>query len=287
MDKKLLILGFGYTSSYVADLLMAEGWEVAATFRDERKREWLKSIRIHPVLFDGKHGMKDLLHEVEGVTHVLDSIPPNQGEDPAYHWLKRSLLEMQPEWFGYLSTTGVYGDHGGAWVDEHTPPHPQSLRGQVRLKIEKQWLATDLPTHIFRIAGIYGPGRSSIIRLKEQRERRIIKPGHYFSRIHVEDLARTIIASMQSPNPGQIYNVADDEPAPSAEVVEYAAEILGIHPPPAIPFEQADLPDMTQSFYQDNKRVRNDKMKKQLGVALQYPTYREGLSAIAGIEGKI
>jgi nucleoside-diphosphate-sugar epimerase len=181
---------------------------------------------------------------------------------------------------GYLSTTAVYGDHQGAWVDEATPINPQSLRARQRVQAEAAWLATGLPVHIFRLAGIYGPGRGPFEKVRDGSARRIIKPGQVFSRIHVADIAETLLASIRRPNPGAIYNVCDDDPAPAEDVLSHAAHLLGLPEPPAIPYDEAEMTPLARSFYAESKRVRNDRIKTELGVKLRYPDYRAGLAEL-------
>ncbi|MEM1066115.1 MAG: SDR family oxidoreductase, partial [Pseudomonadota bacterium] len=192
------------------------------------------------------------------------------------------------EWVGYLSTTGVYGDHGGGWVDEHTALTPATKRGEMRRVAEAAWQAlaveTGLPLHIFRLAGIYGPGRGPFAKVRAGTARRIVKEGQVFSRIHVEDIAQVLAASIARPKPGAIYNLCDDDPAPPQDVIAHAAELLGLPLPPAIAFEEAELSPMARSFYAESKRVRNDRIKEELGVTLHYPSYRDGLAALLAAE---
>jgi nucleoside-diphosphate-sugar epimerase len=192
-------------------------------------------------------------------------------------------------WIGYLSTTGVYGDRGGDWVEEESPLAPVNLRSRWRVAAEEAWLElwreTDLAVHVFRLAGIYGPGRSALDRLREGRAQRIVKEGQVFSRVHVEDIAQVLAASMAAPDPGAIYNVADDEPAPPQDVIAEAARLLGLAPPPEVPFEAADLSPMARSFYAESKRVANRRIKAELGVRLIHPNYRAGLLAIHAAGG--
>ncbi|MEQ8701609.1 MAG: SDR family oxidoreductase [Bauldia litoralis] len=219
------------------------------------------------------------------VTHILVSIPPDDAGDPVADLHGDDLAALPNlRWLGYLSTTGVYGDTGGAWVDEDAPVSPGSERAARRAAAEQTWLGLwrdrGLPVHVFRLPGIYGPGRSAIDQLRAGTARRIDKPGQVFSRIHVDDIAATLQASMAAPDPGQIYNVADDEPAPQAEVVAHAAALLGIEPPPLIPVDDDSLSEMARSFYAECRRVSNARIKQALGVTLQYPSYREGLASI-------
>ena len=181
---------------------------------------------------------------------------------------------------GYLSTTGVYGDHQGAWIDEETPTGLLSERGQRRVAAEAQWAATGLPMHYFRLAGIYGPGRNSLRALQNGTARRVVKQGQVFSRIHLADITRILEASMANPNAGRAYSVCDDTPAPPQDVVTYAAELMGVSPPALQDFATAELSPMARSFYGENKRIRNYRIKEELGVSLEYPDYRAGLSAL-------
>jgi nucleoside-diphosphate-sugar epimerase len=196
-----------------------------------------------------------------------------------------AVLGAPAEWVGYLSTTGVYGDRQGRWVDERSALAPVHERGRWRVAAEKAWLATGLPVEIFRLAGIYGPGRSAFDRLREGRAQRVVKPGQVFSRIHVEDIARVLRAAMARPAAGAAYNVADDEPAPPEDVIAFAAELLGMPVPPAVPFEAAALSPMALSFWSESKRVSNRRIREELGVSLAWPDYRAGLRGILAAGG--
>ncbi len=189
-------------------------------------------------------------------------------------------------WAGYLGTTGVYGDRGGDWVDEASPVAPSMPRTRRRAVAEGRWLASGLPVHLFRLAGIYGPGpgRNALDAVRAGSARRIVKPGQMFGRVHVDDIVAVLRASIARPNPGAIYNVADDEPAPPQDVVTHACALLGVAPPPEIPIEEAELSPMAESFYADNRRIDNTRIKEELGVVLRYPSYREGLSALLAAE---
>ena len=216
-------------------------------------------------------------------THVLVSAGPSAEGDPVLNALHDAIAAKASalDWLGYLSTTGVYGDHNGDWVDEDTPLSPTTKRGQMRKSAEEAWRAIpDLPLHIFRLAGIYGPGRGPFEKVRQGTARRIIKQGQVFSRTHVEDIAQVLAASIERPAPGTAYNVCDDDPAPPQEVIAHAATLLGLPVPPAIPIEQAEMTPMARSFYAESKRVRNERIKQALGVRLRYPTYREGLAAL-------
>ena len=211
---------------------------------------------------------------------MLSSVSPDAAGDPILRDHAEELRAARPEWVGYLSTTAVYGDHAGGWVDEETPLTPATARGQARVEAEAAWAALGLPLHVFRLAGIYGNGRGPFEKVRDGTARRIIKPGQVFSRIHVDDIAQVLLASIHHPNPGAAYNVCDDDPAPPEDVIGHAAELLGLPLPPAIPYGEAEMTPMARSFYAESKRVRNDRIKSELGVRLLYPTYREGLAAL-------
>ncbi|WP_406647500.1 SDR family oxidoreductase [Aliisedimentitalea scapharcae] len=276
MNKTLLCLGFGYSARALAQQLVPQGWRVIGTTRD----------RLAPV--DGVEVLQWPGDEIplDGVTHILSSIAPTAQGDPILIEMRDQIARAPDlEWVGYLSTTAVYGDRGGDWVDEASDLSPASPRGQWRVDAERAWQAIDgLPLHIFRLAGIYGPGRGPFSKLKSGNLRRIIKSGQVFSRIHVDDIAQVLVASMTQPNPGAIYNVCDDEPVPPQDVIGYAAELQGLPLPPEVAFEDADMTPMARSFYSENKRVRNDRIKDELGVQLIYPDYRTGLEALVAAE---
>ncbi len=283
--RKLFCFGYGYSCDYLGYALQrAGGWEVAGTTRDTEKRALMRERGIKSFLFDYEKPLNDPKLFLDGVTHLLISTPPNDTGDPAFVMHEDDIAQLQSlEWIGYLSSTAVYGDHGGGWVDESTELQPSSKRGSRRAKAEGQWMslykACGLPVHIFRLAGIYGPGRSALDSVRAGVARRIDKPGHAFSRIHVDDIVQVLMASMLNHAPGSIYNLADDNAAPSHEVIKYACEMLGLNVPPLIPFAEADMAPIARSFYSDNKRIHNDKIKQELGVTLRYPDYRSGLQA--------
>jgi len=227
----------------------------------------------------------DLTADIAKATHILASAAPTDGGDPFLLAYQDALAEAPASWVGYLSTTGVYGDHGGAWVDEDTALNPTTRRGALRARAEADWQATGLPVHIFRLAGIYGPGRGPFSKVRAGTARRIIKPGQIFSRIHVEDIAQVVAASIDHPAPGRVYNVCDNDPAPPQDVIGHAAELLGLPLPPEVDFETADLPPMARSFYGESKRVSNARIRDELGVKLIYPSYRDGLPALLASEG--
>lgn len=274
----LLSLGHGYCAAALSRLLIAEGWSVIGTTRRAETLPALAATGVEPLLWPG-----DLGPALARATHVLVSAGPVGGHDP-FLQASPALRKARPEWVGYLSTTGVYGDTGGAWVDETTPPAPARGRSGDRVGSEREWLDSGLPVHVFRLAGIYGPGRGPFQKVKDGTARRILKAGQVFSRIHVEDIAQVLRASIARPNPGAVYNVCDDEPAPPEAVLEHAADLLGLPHPPAVRFEEADLPPMARSFYEETRRVANRRIQQELGVRLRYPTYREGLAAILAAE---
>lgn len=270
----LLSLGHGYSAAALARLLLAEGWTVAGTTRSAEKARELHDAGITPILWPG-----DLTEALDRATHILASAAPDSGGDPFLRAAPQ-IAGARAEWVGYLSTTAVYGDHKGGWVDEDTPPTPASERGRWRVMAEQEWRATGLPVHVFRLAGIYGPGRGPFEKVRNGTARRIVKPGQVFGRIHVDDIAQILRASIARPDPGAIYNLTDDDPAPPEDVLAEAARLLDLPVPPAIPFDQADLTPMARSFYGESKRVRNDRIKRELGVTLRYPDYRSGLAAL-------
>lgn len=285
VDKHLFCFGHGYSCDYLSAALKREGgWKLSGTTRDSEKKRSLRARGIQAFIFDQDCPLPDPLYIMRDVTHLLISTPPDDDGDPAFNVHGLDILRLRNlQWVGYLSTTGAYGDRGGGWVDETAEVRPTTKRGSRRARAEEQWLSLceshGLPVHVFRLAGIYGPGRNALDSMRAGVSRRIDKPGHAFSRIHVEDIVQVLKASMDAPCPGAVYNVCDDLPAPSHEVIACACKMLGVAPPPLIPFDRADLAPITQSFYADNKRVRNDKIKTALGVHLKYPTYKEGLPA--------
>lgn len=277
--KTLLVLGHGYSARALAALLIPQGWTVTGTLRDPARASDLAATGVTPLLWPG-----DLAPALACASHVLASAAPDALGDPFLQAAGEVLRTARPLWLGYLSTTAVYGDHQGAWVDENTPVTPQSDRAVHRVLAENQWLASGLPAHIFRLAGIYGPGRGPFEKVREGSARRIIKPGQVFSRIHVDDIAATLAASIVAPAPGTIYNVCDDDPAPPEDVIGLAAALLGLPEPPAVPYDRAAMSPMARSFYGESKRVRNTRIKTALGVTLRYPTYREGLAGLLAAE---
>lgn len=277
----LLSLGHGYSARALARRLVPQGWRVIGTTRNPAKSEAFRAEGVEPLLWPG-----DLGPALAEATHVLCSAAPDAAGDPFLQAVP-GISRSQAVWVGYLSTTGVYGDHDGGWVDETTPLTPRSDRGCQRVLAEAQWQATGLPVHIFRLAGIYGPGRGPFEKVRDGTARRIIKPGQVFSRIHVADIAQVLEASIRRPNPGAAYNVCDDNPCPPQDVIAHAARLLGLPEPPAIAFEAVEptMTPMARGFYQESKRVRNDRIRHELGVRLLYPDYPEGLAALLAEEG--
>jgi nucleoside-diphosphate-sugar epimerase len=279
---RLFVFGMGYSAVALARRLIPEGWSVAGTCRSEERAAALIAEGIAPLRFDGAAALGAAAFA--GVTHILGSIPP-EPDDPALRHHADDIARLGDlQWVGYLSTTSVYGVTDGSRVDEDTPCEPTSARGQRRLAAERAWQKLKLRAHVFRLSGIYGPGRSVLDMIRAGKAQRIVKPGQAFNRIHVTDIARTLRASIARPAPGRVYNLADDLPAPSADLVAYACARMGVTPPPEIPFADAVLSPMAREFWADNKRVANERIKRELEIALAYPTWREGLDAIFAAE---
>jgi len=287
---RFFCFGLGYSARALAKRLKVSDWQIHGTARTLEKCARLEAAGIEAFPFDSEGPLHDAMKPLAGTTHLLVSVPPDGLGDPVLRHHARHIAGLSSlRWVGYLSTTGVYGDRDGDWVDEDSTLNPTGLRGKLRVEAERAWLefgeSKDLPVHIFRLAGIYGPGRNALDALRKGRARRIRKSGQVFSRIHVEDLAETLLRSMAAPNKGRIYNVCDDKPAPPEDVVTFAANLLGVPAPPFVAFEDANLSEMAQSFYADNKRVRNDRIKRELGVVLRYADYESGLNAILALSG--
>ena len=283
----LFCFGLGYSAGFLARNLQAQGWRVSGTCRSAEKAAKLRDQGIAAHLFDRGRPLDDAAAALRGVTHLLSSVPPDEVGDPVLDQHRDVIDTVAPKlaWIGYLSTTGVYGDRAGGWVDEDSALTPSGERGRRRVAAERAWLGLRPPAHLFRLAGIYGPGSSALDTVREGRAKRVVKPGQVFSRIHVEDIVQVLEASMARPSPGTAYNVCDDDPAPPAEVIAHACALLGVAPPPEVPFAEANLSPMARSFYDDNKRVDNTRIKRALGVTLRYPSYRAGLQAILAAGG--
>jgi nucleoside-diphosphate-sugar epimerase len=273
----LLCLGFGFSAQALARKLDQKLWRITGTSRSAVGAAAINAQGFDGVVFENLNSIPST------ITHVVSSVPPDGQGDPVLIRFDQELSERAKDfkWVAYLSTTGVYGDREGALVDETTLLTPNTERGQRRVDAEAAWQAIpELPLHIFRLAGIYGPGRNALESIKSGTAKRIIKPGQIFSRIHVEDIAGILEASILKPNPGRIYNVADDEPCPPQDVITYAAKLLKILPPPEVAFENAELSPMARSFYTDSKRVSNARIKQELGYHLRYPNYKIGLKSL-------
>ncbi|MGX1743963.1 SDR family oxidoreductase [Bosea sp. NPDC055353] len=282
----ILILGLGYSAGFFARAALARGWEVTGTVRSAERAAELSREGIRTLVFGGFAVSSALARAVAEADAVLVSVQPAEDGDPALGPLRAALMAAPNlRWIGYLSTIGVYGDQGGAWIDEATPPAPTNARTRQRVAIEEAWLQlgrdSGKPVQIFRLSGIYGPGRNAITKLRSGTANRLIKSGQVFNRIHVDDIAGVLMASLAQPRQGAVYNVTDDEPGPPQDVITFAAELAGLEPPPEIPFEQAKLSPMAASFYGESKRVSNALVKRELGYAFRYPTYREALRALA------
>ncbi|WP_176249781.1 SDR family oxidoreductase [Sulfitobacter sp. HGT1] len=283
MDKTLLSIGHGYSAQALAKRLLPQGWRIVGTTRSADKMDEIAATGVEPFVWPGA----DLGALLASFPNILVSAGPGPDGDPVLNATYDDIARAAPDlrWLGYLSTTGVYGDHGGGWVDENTPLTPSTKRGQARVEAEARWQGIpDLPLHIFRLAGIYGPGRGPFAKVRAGTARRIIKDGQVFSRIHVDDIALALDLSLHSPVPGAIYNLCDDDPAPPQDVIAHAAELLGVPVPPAIAIDDAVMTPMARSFYAESKKVRNDLIKNTLGWSPTYPTYRAGLKAMLALE---
>ena len=277
----LLSFGHGYSAAAMAARLIPMGWRVIGTTRSEERMAEMEAAGVEPRRFGA-----DLSEEIRGATHVLTSVPPKDGGDPVLERYGAELRAASPVWAGYLSTTAAYGDRQGGWVDESSALTPASSRGAARVAAESDWDATGLPLHIFRLAGIYGPGRGPFRKLRAGTARRLVKPNQFFSRIHVEDIGRVLAASAEHPAPPPyptVWNLCDDEPAPPQDVMAHAARLLGMEPPPEVAFDEADLSPMARSFYGESKKVSNEKARRDFGPFL-YPGYDSGLRAILEAE---
>jgi hypothetical protein len=292
--KRLFCFGYGYTADYLGyDLQKNDGgWTIGGTTRDDDRRRELLSRRIRARIFDAEHPITDPKTLFNRFSHILISTPPGDHGDPVFNMHAEDFANLPNlKWVGYLSSTGVYGNRNGGTVDETAEMVPTSRRGSRRAYAEQQWLSLyeryGVPVHIFRLSGVYGPGRSALDSVRAGLALRIIKPGHVFNRIHVEDIIQVLLASFANPNPGSIYNLADDKPSPSHEVIAYACELLGLPISPLIPIEEADLAPITQSFYKDNKHILNHKIKEALGVTLRYPDFKAGLDGCLRAEEQL
>jgi nucleoside-diphosphate-sugar epimerase len=291
MTMKLIIFGAGYSGRRIAREFAESAEWVAGTTRDPEKIAALKEDGIRPFLFDGIEIGDELRAAMAEATHLVQSIAPEKAGDPLLGIIGNDLPTWFPklQWAAYLSTVGVYGDHGGAWVDEETPCRPVSDRSIMRVAAETAWLdagvAAGLPVAVLRLSGIYGPGRNAFVNLRSGTARRLIKPGQVFNRIHVDDIAGATFFSAERELSG-VWNVTDDQPAPPQDVVACAADLLGVAAPPETRFDEAELTPMARSFYGENKRVANSKLKKA-GYRLRLPDYRSGLEALLRQESRM
>jgi nucleoside-diphosphate-sugar epimerase len=284
----LLAIGLGFSARAIAARLKGTDWQITGTSRELDGLEKIRAEGYEALRFDGETPSPALAATLSETTHLLISAPPNASGDPLLiHHANDLARAPRLVWIGYLSTIGVYGDRDGAWVDETISPQPLSERSLWRLTAENAWRqfaeTHRITLQVFRLAGIYGPGRNALAKIKAGRDQRIEKHGQVFNRIHVEDIATVVEAGIHAgaAAPG-IFNVTDDKPAPPQDVSAFAAELLGVSPPALVPWEEADLSPMARSFYMENKRVRNTRIKDVLGVRLAFPTYREGLRSLIG-----
>ena len=284
--QSLFCFGIGFSARALIDRLDRDTWHIAGTVTtDQAAMEW-RDKGVEAFVFDGSRPAPGLREALAVATHLLVSAPPGPYGDPALlHHGADIAAAPRLAWIGYLSTIGVYGDRAGTWVDERDEPQPTSGRSRWRRDAEIAWqqlaAASGKRCVLFRLAGIYGPGRSAIDNVRSGRAKRIVKPGQKFNRIHVEDIASAVLASMSGRGTSDVYNLCDDEPSPPQDVIAYAATLLGAPMPPEIPYDDPALGRMTRSFFSESKLVHNDLAKRDLGLQLAYPNYREGLAAIA------
>ncbi|WP_375464447.1 SDR family oxidoreductase [uncultured Methylobacterium sp.] len=283
----LFVFGLGFSARHFAEGARGRFATIRATVTEADKARAIEAEAGFAMrAFGPETDDPRIIADLADSDALLVSAPPDRDGDPVLRRFRDAIVHSRIGWIGYLSTIGVYGDHGGAWIDEATPATPKSARSQGRLAVENAWLALGAETgkavQVFRLSGIYGPGRNPIAKLRDGRSQRIVKAGQVFNRIHVDDIAATLSASLDRPRNGAVYNVTDDEPAAPEIVTEYAAALTGLPLPPEVDFETADLSPMARSFYGENKRVRNRLIREELGVALAFPTYREGLAALKG-----
>ncbi|MGV6872661.1 NAD(P)-dependent oxidoreductase [Pseudochelatococcus sp. B33] len=285
---RLFVFGLGYTALTLIARERGRFSHIAGTVRTPEKAEALRVDGVDAHVFGDDAAITDAAR----ADAVLASVPPSPAGDPALEWLGRTRVTPSAGWIGYLSTVGVYGDHAGAWVDENSPTLTHNARSQWRIAAEQAWLdlagAVGARGFVFRLPGIYGPGRNSLRDVAQGKARNIVKAGQVFNRAHVADIAAAIAATFAADAPGGVYNVTDDEPASQGEVVTFAARLLGVPSPAPVPFETAALSEMARSFHLENKRVSNARLKALPGFSLTYPTYREGLAALfAAGEGRV
>lgn len=280
----LVIFGCGFSGAAIAKAFMAEGFRVSGTTRSEEKAAALRAEGIEAFVFDGETLDDALLGAINSATHLVQSIAPREAGDPLLKLAGERIETLMPElsWIGYLSTVGVYGDHKGNWVSEETPCVPVSGRSKERLEAEAAWIAIGerigIPAAVLRLSGIYGPGRNAFVNLARGTARRLIKKDQVFNRIRVEDIG-TSARFLSDRKLGGIYNVTDDRPGPPQDVIVEAARLMGVEPPPEQAFETAELTPMARSFYGENKRVSNAKLKAA-GFTFAFPTYPQSLAQL-------
>ena len=280
----LFVFGAGYSGRAIASVLAGKSAWAGGTTRSEDKAPALEAVGLKPFLFDGSALTEALREALQNVTHLVQSIAPEEDGDPLLNLAGGEIKALMPNliWSAYLSTVGVYGDHQGAWVDEETACKPVSRRSLWRKRAEEQWLdaaaRAAIPCAVLRLSGIYGPGRNRFINIEAGTARRLVKPGQVFNRIHVDDIAAAT-AHLAGRNDGGLWNVTDNLPAPPQDVITYACELMGVEPPPEVDFETADLTPMARSFYGENKRVSNKKLRDS-GYVLKAPDYRSALAAL-------
>lgn len=291
-QKKLVCFGLGFTGSALVREVRARGWTASGTCRENAQKDFWVEAGVQSYGFDGKEGSEAVENAVREASHVLVTIPPQKevGDVVLKYYKKILTGSSQLRWLGYLSTTGVYGNRDGGWVDETSELKPGFDHQRRRVEAEGQWRDLyrehQVPVHVFRLAGIYGPGRNLLQRVRQGTAKRIDQPGLVFNRIHMEDVVQVLSASMDHPHPGAIYNVSDDVPSSPAEAVAFACELLHVEVPPLIALEDAELSKMGRGFYLTNKKVRNHKVKEELGIQLRYPDYKAGLRALLDTEPK-
>ncbi len=281
-EKSLFIFGFGFSSLSIARRAKGDFGKICGTTRSREKMNAIEKEDVIPVLFGGEEADPSLADHLAAATHLLISIGPYEAGDPVLDALEAALSKADKlEWIGYLSTVGVYGDHNGEWVDETTETRPVSKRSKQRVAAENAWQgfadARGVPLAIFRLSGIYGPGRNAFMNIEKGTARRLVKPGQVFNRIHREDIGEAVALAMAKSASG-IFNITDDEPAPPQDVVAFAHELAGTPPPDEIDFETAELSPMARSFYGENKRVSNARSKEILGLEYRWPNYRIALN---------
>lgn len=286
---RLFVFGAGYSGKAIAARMAPEAKWAGGTTRSPEKFSELESAGLTPFVFDGESLSQELSAALAGVTHLVQSVRPDAHGDPVLALAGQKMAALMPnlEWVCYLSTVGVYGNHDGAWIDEDTPCEPLSDRSRWRLEAENQWLEfsekSAIPVAVLRLSGIYGPGRNTFEKIKNGTARRLVKPGQVFNRIHVADIAGAT-AHLAAKGLGGLWNVTDDKPAPPQDIVLYASQLMGVEPPPETPFETAELSPMARSFYGDNKRVSNQRLKAS-GYKFAFPDYKTTLSALLKEDG--